>query len=71
MPLSQARKRSTPLKASADPLDGFYTVGRSELLVKGDDKAFRDFVSNLFAAADIVWRARGRTIARENDRCQG
>ena len=60
MPLSQARKRSTALKTSADPLDGFYTVGRPELLVKGDDKAFRDFVSNLFAAADIVWRARGR-----------
>jgi DNA-binding MarR family transcriptional regulator len=57
MPSVQVRKRSN---APVDPLDGFYTVSRPELMVKGDDAAFRNFVSNLFAAADIVWRARGR-----------
>lgn len=57
---SSARKRSSAPNAAADILNGLYTVSRSELLVKGDDAAFRQFVSNLFAAADIVWRARGR-----------
>jgi DNA-binding MarR family transcriptional regulator len=60
MPSAQARKRSSAPKAPADPLDGLYTVSRPELMVKGNDAAFRHFVSNLFAAADIVWRARGR-----------
>lgn len=60
MPSVQVRKRSNDPKAPVDPLDGFYTVSRPELMVKGDDAAFRNFVSNLFAAADIVWRARGR-----------
>jgi MarR family transcriptional regulator, organic hydroperoxide resistance regulator len=57
---SLARKRSSTPKATVDSLDGLYTVSRPALMVKGDDAAFRQFVSNLFAAADIVWRARGR-----------
>jgi MarR family transcriptional regulator, organic hydroperoxide resistance regulator len=60
MPTSPARKRSAGPKTPADPLAGLYTVSRPELMVNGDDVAFRQFVSNLFAAADIVWRARGR-----------